>query len=110
MGTTAGRGGIGGAWISPLVRMVARFEDEPLSLSDEGGVVFPFIELRVEDDFAVGKVPLESFDESEVRKLALDRLRSSLKNGMVCDAMPDGQIVLIDIFWRQARMIGQRSW
>ena len=30
----------------------------------------------------MGTVPLESVDESVVRKLALDRLRSSLKNGM----------------------------
>jgi hypothetical protein len=90
--------------------MVARFEDEPLSLSDEGGVVFPFNELRVEDDFAVGKVPLESFDESEVRKLAFDRLRSSLKNGMVCDAIQGDQIVLVNIFCSKPGRLGQRSW
>jgi len=45
-------------------------------------VVLPGAELRVEEDFAVGTVPLDSVDESEVRKLAFDRLRKSLKKGM----------------------------
>lgn len=40
-------------------------------------------EFKVEDDFVVGTVPFESLDESEVRKLALERRRSSLKKGMV---------------------------
>lgn len=43
----------------------------------------PIAEFNVEDDLVVGTVPFESFDESEVRKLALDRRRSSLKNGMM---------------------------
>lgn len=45
--------------------------------------MLPPAELSVDDDFAVGTVPLESVDESEVRKLAFERLRRSLKNGMV---------------------------
>lgn len=45
-------------------------------------MVLPRAELRVEEDFAVGTVPLDSVEESEVRKLAFDRLRRSLKKGM----------------------------
>jgi hypothetical protein len=44
--------------------------------------VLPGAEFRVEDDFVVGTVPLESVEESVVRKLAFDRLRKSLKNGI----------------------------
>ncbi len=51
----------------------------------EGGVVLPPVELSVEDDFAVGTVPLDSVEESEVRKLAFERLRRSLKNGMAIE-------------------------
>ena len=48
----------------------------------EGGVELPRAELRVEEDFVVGTVPLDSFEESRVRKLALLFLLRSLKNGM----------------------------
>ena len=48
----------------------------------DGGVALPRAELSVEEDFAVGTVPLDSVEESEVRKLAFDRLRKSLKKGM----------------------------
>ena len=44
----------------------------------------------------VGTVPLdslESFEESEVRKLARDRLRSSLKKGMMTVVMDHVHIV-----------------
>jgi hypothetical protein len=51
----------------------------------EGGVVLPPAELSVEDDFAVGTVPLDSVEESEVRKLAFERLRRSLKKGMAVE-------------------------
>lgn len=37
----------------------------------------------MEVDFVVGTVPFDSAEESLVRKLALDRLRSSLKKGML---------------------------
>jgi hypothetical protein len=37
----------------------------------------------VEVDFVVGTVTLDSTEESLVRKLALDRLRRSLKKGML---------------------------
>ena len=43
----------------------------------------PRAELRVEDDLVVGTFPFESLEESEVRKLAFERRRSSLKNGML---------------------------
>lgn len=56
---------------------------EPLAWYVDGGVVLPPAELSVDDDFAVGTVPLESVEESEVRKLALERLRRSLKKGIV---------------------------
>lgn len=46
-------------------------------------MVLPRAEFNVEDDLVVGTVRLDSFDDPEVRKLALDRLRSSLKKGMV---------------------------
>lgn len=45
-------------------------------------MALPWAELRVEEDFAVGTGLLVSVEESEVRKLALDRLRRSLKKGM----------------------------
>ena len=38
--------------------------------------------MRVEEDFAVGTVPLDSVEESEVLKLAFERRRRSLKKGM----------------------------
>ena len=57
-------------------------EDEPLAWYVEGGVVLPRAELSVDEDFAVGTVPLDSVEESEVRKLAFDRLRKSLKKGI----------------------------
>lgn len=40
-------------------------------------------EFKVEDDLVVGTVPFESLDESEVRKLAFERRRRSLKKGMM---------------------------
>lgn len=44
--------------------------------------MLPRAEFKVDEDFAVGTVPLDSVEELEVRKLALDRLRRSLKKGM----------------------------
>lgn len=44
--------------------------------------MLPRAEFRVDDDFVVGTVPVDSVEESEVRKLALDRRRKSLKKGM----------------------------
>jgi hypothetical protein len=44
--------------------------------------VLPGVEFKVDEDLAVGTVPLDSAEESEVRKLAFDRRRSSLKKGM----------------------------
>jgi hypothetical protein len=44
--------------------------------------VLPGVEFKVEEDLAVGTVRLESAEESVVRKLALDRRRSSLKKGI----------------------------
>jgi hypothetical protein len=44
------------------------------------------MELRVEDDLVVGSVllePSESLDDFSVLKLALERLRRSLKKGIV---------------------------
>jgi len=69
--------------VSTLGFVVARFEEDPFMWYVEGGVVLPWVELRVEEDFAVDTVPSDSFKESEVRKLALDRFRSSLKKGML---------------------------
>jgi hypothetical protein len=87
IGTTEGRCGTGGGFGSPCALIAARLDDDPLSLTDEGGVEVPLAEFRVEDDLAVGTVPLDSLEESDVRKLALERLRSSLKNGIAvfCD-------------------------
>ena len=48
----------------------------------DGGVELPRIEFKVEDDFVVGTLPLDSLEESLVRKLAFERRRSSLKKGM----------------------------
>lgn len=47
--------------------------------------MLPGVEFKVEEDLAVGTVPLDSVEESEVRKLALDRRRSSLKKGITAD-------------------------
>lgn len=49
----------------------------------DGGVELPREEFRVEDDFCVGTVVLDSADESDIRKLARDRRRSSLKKGIL---------------------------
>jgi hypothetical protein len=66
--------------------------DETEDWRADGGVRELYVELRVEVDFVVGTVPLlallaslDSVDLS-VRKLALDRLRRSLKKGamMTC--------------------------
>jgi hypothetical protein len=70
--------------------LVERLEDETLGGTEEGGVVVPNEELRVEEDFAVGMVPLldseeDSLEEPCVLKLALDRRRRSLKKGIVAD-------------------------
>jgi hypothetical protein len=82
IGTTVGRCGTGGGLASLKALIAARLDDEPLSLTDEEGVEVPLVEFRVEDDLAVGTVPFDSLEESDVRKLALERLRSSLKNGI----------------------------
>ena len=55
---------------------------EPLAWYVEGGVELPRAEFRVDVDLVVGTVPLDSLDESVVRKLALERRRSSLKKGI----------------------------
>ena len=81
-GPIEGRCGTGGGLASPFALIAAKLDDDPLSLTDEDGVEVPLVEFRVDDDLAVGTVPLDSFEESEVRKLALERLRSSLKNGI----------------------------
>jgi hypothetical protein len=81
-GPTEGRGGTGGGFASPYALIAAKLDDDPLSLTDEDGVEVPLVEFTVDDDLAVGTVPSDSLEESEVRKLALERLRSSLKNGM----------------------------
>jgi hypothetical protein len=81
-GIEEGLCGTGGGFVSPYVLIAAKLDDEPLSLTDEDGVEVPLAEFRVDDDLVVGTVPLDSLEESEVRKLALERLRSSLKNGI----------------------------
>jgi hypothetical protein len=81
--TVLGRCGTGGGVDSLNTLIAARFDEDPLTFTDEEGVEVPLVELSVEDDFAVGTLPLDSFEESDVRKLALERLRRSLKNGMV---------------------------
>jgi hypothetical protein len=48
-------------------------------------------EFKVDDDFAVGTVAVDSFEESEVRKLAFERRRNSLKNGMLSRSMQNVQ-------------------
>lgn len=52
-------------------------------MQDEGGVEAPYEELRVDEDLVVGTVAFDSAEDSLVRKLALDRLRNSLKKGMM---------------------------
>ena len=87
LGPAEGRCGTGGIVGSVFCLPTPRLEEEPSSLTDEGGVELPLVEFRVEEDLAVGTVPLESLEESEVRTLALERLRSSLKKGMLLEAM-----------------------
>lgn len=65
--------------------MAVRFGVEPFNLTEDGGVVEPKEEFRVEVDFAVGTVPLEPEEESVVRKLALDLLRRSLRKVIIHD-------------------------
>jgi hypothetical protein len=79
--------GTGGGAMLPS-GLFERFGEEALGGSEEGGVVVPNEELRVEEDFAVGIMPLldstdDALEEPCVLKLALDRRRRSLKNGMI---------------------------
>jgi hypothetical protein len=80
-----GRAGIGGG---PLLSSVWRLEAE-LEFVSAGteGVVAPYVELKVEEDFVVGTEPFVPLDppllESVLRsvlKLALERRRMSFKN------------------------------
>jgi hypothetical protein len=80
-GTGEGLCGTGGGFASLYGLIAAKLDDEPLSLTDEDGVEVPLVE---DDDLSVGTVPLDLLEESEVRKLALERLRSSFKNGILC--------------------------
>ena len=101
-GTTPGRCGMGGAEASPLGFVEATLLEEPLVWQVEGGVELPRIEFKVEDDFVVGTVPLDSFEESLVRKLAFERRRSSLKKGMssTADSMMLRKMVLqVESYW-----------
>jgi hypothetical protein len=83
-GTTVGRCGTGGTVASPLAFPLLRLLLEPFAWYVDGGVVLPFKpEFKVDEDLAVGTAAVESLDESEVRKLAFERLRNSLKNGML---------------------------
>ena len=82
-GITGGLWGIGGpGTLSGLGLIVAKLLVEPLVWYVEGGVELPGAEFRVEEDLVVGTVPLDSLDDPdvpEVRKLARDRLRRSLR-------------------------------
>ena len=82
-GITNGRCGRDGpSTLSGLGLTVAKLLVEPLVWYVEGGVELPGAEFRVEEDLVVGTVPLDSLDDPdvpEVRKLARDRLRRSLK-------------------------------
>ena len=54
----------------------------------EGGVELPRAEFKVEEDLVVGTVPLDSLEDPEVlevRKLAFERRRNSLKKVMATD-------------------------
>jgi hypothetical protein len=68
--------------------LVERLGEEVLGGIEDGGVVAPNEELSVEEDFAVGTVPLfdssaeDALEEPCVLKLAFDRRRRSLKNGI----------------------------
>ncbi len=55
--------------------------------------MLPGVELSVEEDLAVGTVPLDSVEESEVRKLAFDRRRSSLKKGIFAIDEREGRVL-----------------
>lgn len=69
----------------PFSMVLGKLEVERLGLTEFGGVLDPYEELRVEEDLAEG-MPLEpavdSLDEPSVLKLAFERRRRSLKNGM----------------------------
>lgn len=87
-GITEGRCGTAGAVASPFFIIAPKLREDPLRVNVDGGVELPFelpfVDPRVEDDLVVGTVPLDSLEESEVRKLAFERLRRSLKKGIVC--------------------------
>ena len=77
-----GRTGGGGGRLPKVWRLEAEFD-----LLSAGGVVAPYVEFNVEEDFVVGTEPLVPLDplpllESvllSVLKLALDRLRISFR-------------------------------
>ena len=101
-----GRCGTAGAELFPFITKVVRLEVDLFCLTDLGGVELPWSKLRVEDDMVVGTVPLDSLEpleESEVRKLALERLRKSLKKGMTADGISRDHSSLISISGAIAR-------
>ena len=75
--------------MTPLDLIAERLDEDICGCIEDAGVEAPYTELRVEDDFVVGTVPLFEPLESElsedlsVLKLAFERRRSSLKNGIV---------------------------
>ena len=80
----------GGGVTTPLDLIAERLDVDMCGCIEDAGVEAPYTELRVEEDLVVGTVPLFDPLESElsedlsVLKLAFERRRSSLKNGMVC--------------------------
>lgn len=77
----AGTGGTGGAAVAFPTNELP-FEDSAGWV--DGGVDSAYAEFKVDEDFWDGTLSLlESLDDSEVRKLALDRRRRSLRKAMM---------------------------
>lgn len=78
-----GLAGTGGTPFVPLLLFVFKAGSVVLDAEAgwlEGGVeLVAYAEFNVEDDFCEGTLLLEFFEESDVRKLARDRRRRSLK-------------------------------
>lgn len=65
-GITDNRFGNGGTVDSPFAFGVGSCKADPFVVYVDGGVVLPYVEFNVEEDFAVGTVLLDSLEESLV--------------------------------------------
>lgn len=80
-----GRGGTAGPGDVPFVFNERRLVFDDVAGRLGRGAELAYAEFSVEEDFCEGTPLLELLEESEVRKLALERRRRSLKKAIYCE-------------------------